>query len=1780
MKTTCWHALVLFSLGTLSSIGQIGLDPNLGGVTNSPATETNRYISLDPLGALQAFEATQTNPPINIQTNGPILGLNPITTTGTITIQSNGAVAQFAPHKAFFASNPNTMEAVQLTIPDRAGQLQLKSHLVGLGFWDSTTGETVLFAAPQDCVGEVSGSTVRYTNALDGTDAEITYTYAWDNFDQTIVLRKKIPEPAALNMTNNPANLRLVVITEFIDPPEPLRVPGTIDLRAKNQLFGIQSEDSIPDETLYFGSMRMAGGKMLLLGDSNVEVPSGKTLMTVDGNHYLVEFCPWLLMKALVDSLPSGTLHAKVKARGELKSVIAQMPKPGPNKSTRQMVQIKPRSPVFALNESTNSRPGVVLDYLLVTRHLIDVDLSGATPAKLGVAAVGQYTNDFWINYLSSYSSLANLTWSDQSSPNSGVGLASSGVTGGWGNGVNDPMYHGYLYGSPGSTIPLTLTNLPTNVFNFYIYGHESRDVANASFKLLRGATQIAYKGTTLWGNAWNTTNWEPGLQYQVFKNVAVTNQTIQFQIPAGGDTYPYVNGLQIVESAAVPPAPTNITNLFNVNFGSPSTNKVGFAAVGLATNDYWNGYTSTNLTGNIVGLTNATGTASSAGLTVYNVSAIGSWNGGGNGDAMYTSFIYATNGGNVTVLLTNLTTGNYDFYLYGHGNTNDANTIFQLWSGGRDWDVRGTTIWGSGYSNSTAWDESQQYVVYHDIPVDSNQVVTIVAGHDPYGSANLNGMQIVYKGSYDTNSDGLPDVWKWYYFGSTAATGTGDPDNDKLSNFREFQLSTDPNKSDTDGNNVNDANDSERVWVEDYTPARGSENDASAASSSWSGAYTENWNWTSHWGTGWNGSGVGAYSYNPYSSCYCLHVSDVHSGIHQHWFDKSDLNMMANPGASIPTGESLITYVNIDPNNVPSEIMLQWYTTETNGIDSWEHRAYWGSNAISWGTNGTASCWYVTNLPSAGAWTRLEVPAKARGLEGRVIQGMAFTLYNGRAAFDRAGKFIPDMDGNGLSDSWEKQYFGSIGQDPNADPDRDGLSNLDEFLQGSNPTNCNPPQISGQPQSTCGYQGGSAYFIVTPTGSVLTNYHFQWRLGGTNITSATNNSIVITNIQSTNLGNYTVVITNVCGSITSSVATLTFCPPPDVQITAPTNNSTFIAPAFVNIQATATNTDSSVTNVEFYRGNLCLLGHATASPYSYTWTAAAGLYSLTAVAYDSHGLINTSSPVSITVGSACSYTNNTFSSNNAFGNGFLMNMNYTNSFGRLQLNAQTTPFPFVNVACGKEGTIVRLDSTTGKPVGEYRSAPQGKSSFPSNVEVDRYGNTWVANWDERGCQDGTGLGSITRIGVIIGGTRGDVQTNQLGQVTNFIANPSGHYLKPPFLYSTAIDRNGDGYIKTSAGLNDVLAWPINTTGGTTGSVLNADDELIINYVRVPAQLASALALDTNNDLWVGGYCDHHTDDCEAYDVCGNKIHVKINGVTGQVFTNSIIVFTNSGVLYGGFEALVGRNGLLWSSGGANPGNRGDYSLAKYNPTAGTTNITPNSQGDFDIAIDPATGNVWVSSYQSNHVTVYNQAGTFLTNYYHGDTYASGIAIDNNSNVWVAHGPWNGTTTTTVGHLLTDGTFIGNVDLNTTNCPNPARPSTVAIDNYGKVWAISALDSHVLRINPNLGPTVTTNGVTYHVGQVDFCLTPANHSDREARGDFTGFKLAAGTAPYGVWSVIYTNGATNQVWGTLTWTASTTDTNQIRVEVRAANTYGQLSTNSFQLAYDSVPLTNVAGQSE
>ena len=89
---------------------------------------------------------------------------------------------------------------------------------------------------------------------------------------------------------------------------------------------------------------------------------------------------------------------------------------------------------------------------------------------------------------------------------------------------------------------------------------------------------------------------------------------------------------------------------------------------------------------------------------------------------------------------------------------------------------------------------------------------------------------------------------------------------------------------------------------------------------------------------------------------------------------------------------------------------------------------------------------------------------------------------------------------------------------------------------------------------------------------------------------------------------------------------------PPTVSMTSPVSGASFVAPAVIGLTATAADADGSIASVAFYSGST-LLGTATASPYTFTWSAVpAGSYSVTAVATDNLGASTTSAAVSITV--------------------------------------------------------------------------------------------------------------------------------------------------------------------------------------------------------------------------------------------------------------------------------------------------------------------------------------------------------------------------------------------------------------------------------------------------------------------------------------------------------------------------------------------------------------------
>src|SRR4029077_16945191 len=81
--------------------------------------------------------------------------------------------------------------------------------------------------------------------------------------------------------------------------------------------------------------------------------------------------------------------------------------------------------------------------------------------------------------------------------------------------------------------------------------------------------------------------------------------------------------------------------------------------------------------------------------------------------------------------------------------------------------------------------------------------------------------------------------------------------------------------------------------------------------------------------------------------------------------------------------------------------IMLQYHTSE------WNNRAVWGEiDAIPFGTAGTTEKLRIGPLPEPGKWVRLEGTAAKLGLQaGTRITGMAFTMFDGTAYWDKVGQ-------------------------------------------------------------------------------------------------------------------------------------------------------------------------------------------------------------------------------------------------------------------------------------------------------------------------------------------------------------------------------------------------------------------------------------------------------------------------------------------------------------------------------------------------------------------------------------------------------------------------------------------------------------------------------------------------------------------------------------------------------------------------------------------------------
>src|SRR6266542_2440661 len=88
-------------------------------------------------------------------------------------------------------------------------------------------------------------------------------------------------------------------------------------------------------------------------------------------------------------------------------------------------------------------------------------------------------------------------------------------------------------------------------------------------------------------------------------------------------------------------------------------------------------------------------------------------------------------------------------------------------------------------------------------------------------------------------------------------------------------------------------------------------------------------------------------------------------------------------------------------------------------------------------------------------------------------------------------------------------------------------------------------PVITTQPQNQTNVVGSVVTLSVEATGT--SSLFYQWRRQSSNVAGQTNTALVISSLQNSNAGNYTVVITNAQGAITSAIAYVRIVVPPAI---------------------------------------------------------------------------------------------------------------------------------------------------------------------------------------------------------------------------------------------------------------------------------------------------------------------------------------------------------------------------------------------------------------------------------------------------------------------------------------------------------------------------------------------------------------------------------------------------------------------------------------------------------
>lgn len=338
-------------------------------------------------------------------------------------VYPQGLVAKRGQYQVVVAPNVNSSGAVDLLTPDL---LRLRGNCLGLAWYDAATGTAVWLATVRNTVAELLSpnfNQVVFRDSFEGAiKADLIYSYRKGSFEQDLVIREiSAGPPSAFGLADETS--RLIVVTEWLDPPEPQIAKhiwkSETDAARRAQML----EPDLTDETLSFGAdMQMILGKAFPLEDPSTTatsttkgIPVFKSWRHLDAQvrDILLEAVEYPAIKTYLDNLPqTAVVQAKALPQGKLEDVL-------PPPRSEEVVTEPPRVASQPYVET-----GVVIDYVVVVSQATYNFLSGTTYLVQGAVTISQSTTIQSASYIKFATNAELILQGSITTPSSGQAAA------------------------------------------------------------------------------------------------------------------------------------------------------------------------------------------------------------------------------------------------------------------------------------------------------------------------------------------------------------------------------------------------------------------------------------------------------------------------------------------------------------------------------------------------------------------------------------------------------------------------------------------------------------------------------------------------------------------------------------------------------------------------------------------------------------------------------------------------------------------------------------------------------------------------------------------------------------------------------------------------------------------------------------------------------------------------------------------------------------------------------------------------------------------------------------------------------------------------------------------------------------------------------------------------------------------------------------------------------------------------------------------------------------